>query len=61
MNSARLNAALDAWITGSYGDDHPDNFGTCADCGTDVRLTINNEDDDELLCYRCGRAAAEEE
>lgn len=52
---------LDRWITGNYGEDHPDNFGGCADCGTQVRITSENEDDDELLCYRCAKARGEEE
>ena len=25
MTPANLDAALDAWITGSYGEEHPDN------------------------------------
>lgn len=51
---------LDAWITGNYGEDHPANFGECIDCGKRVELS-GEEDGDEIMCNRCGRAAAEED
>lgn len=52
---------MDAWITGSGGYDHPDNFGECVECGKRVELNRENENDTEVLCSRCGRAQKEEE
>ena len=42
------NAALDAWITGNYGEDHPDNQPChCPDCEAEI-------DCDEEECPYCG-------
>ena len=35
MNPSKLNDALDRWVTGSYGEDHPDNQQTRAEAEAD--------------------------
>jgi hypothetical protein len=51
--------SLDAWITGNYGYDHPDNYIACEECGREVLLTSDNEDDTHIWCDRCIRKDAE--
>ena len=51
MNPANLDAALDAWITGDYGEDHPDNQQHRAAVEADRDYYLRKEADDRDLYY----------
>jgi len=43
---------LDAWITGNYGEDHPNNVEhECLGCGK----ILNDDDYDNKVCGRCNK------
>ena len=46
------NAALDAWITGNYGEDHPDNQPRYCPC---CEAELDDDDLDAGKCERCGK------
>jgi len=49
---------MDAWITGNYGEDHPDNrerFEKCEACGEreSIEDLIDSGDDSRFICWEC--------
>jgi hypothetical protein len=55
MDTRRMNmdlAALDRWITGNWGEDHPDNQPSyCPSCEAE----LDDDDFDAGKCERCGK------
>jgi len=52
---------LDAWITGNYGEDHPDNTPAlefCDGCLNDIEPENMSENNPESICADCYRAGA---